>query len=298
MRGAKGQSGGESAKKAEPVRCSLVVCTVGRVEELRQFLDSLQRQTFRDFEVVVSDQNQDSRLDPILAEYEGSFPILHLRLESKGASAARNEGMSQAKGDVIAFPDDDCLYPPDLLDKVDSFFSGNPGKHGLTGRSVAGGGGTSMGRFDAEAGAVDRFNVWTRGIEYTMFFRRASVRDLWFDTKIGPGAGTPWGCGEGTDFLIRLMERGSSLHYDPALNVVHPPSVPPYTEANIRKAYSYGRGMGLALKRHRMPLSMKARWLYRPLGGAALSLAGRKPSKARYHWSTFKGRLHGLRGHS
>lgn len=285
---------GARKEKVGPMRCSLIVCTIGRVEEMRRFLSSLHKQTFRDFEVVVADQNRDSRLVPVLAKYEDSFPILHLRLDSRGASRARNEGLKHVKGDIVAFPDDDCSYPPDLLGKVTAFFSKNPGIGGLTGRSIGEDGKTNMGYFDSEAGAVDKFNVWTRGIEYTMFLRRQSVRDLWFDKEIGAGAGTPWGSGEGTDFLIRLMERGSSLYYDPSLSVVHPPAVPPYTEENVRKAYSYGRGMGLMLKRHGMPVSMKARWLYRPLGGAVLALGSGNSFKARYHWATFTGRLRGM----
>lgn len=276
------------------MRFSLIMCTVGRIEEPEELLASLQKQTFRDFEVIVSDQNPDSRLVPVLAAHEDSFPILHLRLESKGASKARNEGMKHAKGDILAFPDDDCLYPPDLLEKGDSFFSANPGEDGLTGRSVDMHGETSMGRFDPEAGSVNRLNLWTRGIEYTMFLKRESVGGLRFDEEIGAGAGTPWGSGEATDFLMRFMEKSSSLYYDPTLTVVHSPAVPPYTDDRIRKAYEYGSGMGLMLKRYNMPLRMKARWLYRPLGEAVRTLASRKPSKAHYYWSTFKGRLRGL----
>lgn len=278
----------------EAARFSLIICTIGRVEELRRFLSHLQKQTFRDFEVLVADQNRDSRLAPLLAEFEDSFPILHLKLDSKGASRARNEGLRHAKGDIIAFPDDDCFYPPDLLGKVESFFSANPVEDGLTGRSTDENGHTSMGGFEAGAGVVDRINVWTRSIEYTIFLRRECVRDTWFDKEIGVGAGTPWGSGEGTDFLIRLIDRGASIHYDPDVTVFHLPAVPPYSRDNILKAYSYGCGMGLMLKRHGMPLSMKARWLYRPLGGAALALGGRNPRKARHHWATFKGRLRGM----
>jgi len=275
-------------------RFSLVMATVGRTGEVGRFLASLDAQNHRDFELIVVDQNPDDRLGPVLAPYSVRFPVHHLKSPARGASRARNLGLDRATGDLLAFPDDDCLYPAGLLSAVDGFFARNPSIDGLTCRSVDEGGNTSNGRFPNEAGFVDRINVWGRGIEYAMFFRHGSVRGLRFDEVLGVGAGTPWGAGEATDYLLRLLEGGGVVYYDPALAVVHPPPVAAYDGRAARKAYAYGSGMGRVLKAHRMPLRLKARWLYRPLGGAALSLARRRPDEARFRWSTFRGRLRGM----
>ncbi len=276
------------------MRFSLVMATVGRTEETRKFLTSLRNQSYRDFDLIVVDQNSDERLAPILASYEDEFPILHLRPGVRGAARARNTGIEHAEGDLIAFPDDDCSYPPDLLSRVARFFSEHPDEDGLNGRSTDDRGETNMGRFATEPGAINRMNVWGRGIEYAIFLRRERVRGVWFDEKLGPGADTPWGAGEATDYLLQLLDRGVSLHYDPSITVVHPSAVPPYTDESIHKARSYGRGMGYVLKKHKTPPRLKARWLYRPLGGSILSLAVLRHSKARFHWNIFIGRLQGL----
>ncbi len=283
-----------SGAKIKPMRFSLIMATVGRTEETRKFLTSLGDQDYRDFDLVVVDQNTDERLAPILAPYEGKFPILHVRPGSKGAAKARNTGIEHAEGDLIAFPDDDCSYPPGLLSRAARFFSKHPNEDGLTGRSTDERGETNMGRFAAEPGAIDRMNVWGRGIEYAIFLRRDRVRGAWFDERLGPGADTPWGAGEATDYLLQLLDRGASLHYDPDITVIHPSGVPPYTDESIRKARSYGRGMGYVLKKHKMPPRLKAKWLYRPLGGSILSLAALRFSKARFYWNIFRGRLRGL----
>jgi glycosyltransferase involved in cell wall biosynthesis len=276
------------------VRFSLVLATVGRTADLGRFLASLAAQTHRDFELVVVDQNDDDRLAPVLAPYEESLSILRLRSPERGASRGRNLGLGHVGGDLIAFPDDDCWYPPDLLERVDEFFVRHPDRDGLTGRSIDGEGRASNGRFGADPCELDRISVWGRGIEYAMFFRESSVRGMLFDERLGVGAGTAWGAGEATDYLLRLVDRGASLYYDPGVTVFHPSTVPPYDARAARKAYSYGCGMGRVLREHRMPLSMKARWLVRPLGGAVISLAGLDVPKARYRWNTFRGRARGL----
>jgi GT2 family glycosyltransferase len=100
-----------------------------------------------------------------------------------------------------------------------------------------------------------------------------------------------WGAGDETDFLLRLMEGGARLYYDPDLIAMHPDPVPPYDTGARRRAYLYGRGVVEVMKRHRYPAWFKARWLVKPLAAAAIALARLQPAKARYHWSTLLGRL-------
>jgi glycosyltransferase involved in cell wall biosynthesis len=276
------------------VRFSLIVPTISRTRELDRFLASLERQRQKNFELIVVDQNPDDRLVSLLSPYTNRLSILHLRSEKKGASRARNIGLRHASGDVVAFPDDDCLYPPDLLSRVTRILASRPEIDGLTGRLIDKDGQDSSGRFDARAGDLGKISVWTRAIEATVFLREECVRELRFDESLGVGAGTAWGAGEVTDYLLRLLNRGKSLQYDPELTVIHRQFVSAYDEQAARKAFSYGCGMGRVLRMHKMPLWFKAKWLVRPLGGAMLSAAALSLPKARFRWCTFRGRLKGL----
>ena len=118
------------------MRFSLIVPTISRTGELERFLASLELQRHKHFELIVVDQNPDDRLVSILSPYANRLSILHLRSEKKGASRARNIGLRHASGDVVAFPDDDCLYPPDVLSRVDHTFASRPEIDGLTGRLI------------------------------------------------------------------------------------------------------------------------------------------------------------------
>jgi glycosyltransferase involved in cell wall biosynthesis len=229
-------------------------------------------------------------LDP----YVDKFPITHVRIERKGLSRARNVGLKHVSGDVVAFPDDDCWYPPDLLATVAQFFTSHFERDGLTVRLTDAEGKDAMARFDTKPGLLNKLNMWKRHAEATLFLRRTCIEGTWFDEELGVGAGTPWGANEGADYLLRLLDQGASIYWDPGLRVFHPPALPPYNEKAVPKGYAYGCGMGRMLQKHKLPLWFKAKHLIRPLGGAVLSVFGLKFLEAKYRWSVFKGRLRGM----
>src|SRR5271166_5434820 len=108
---------------------SLIVATMDRVTELERLLTSLDCQSYKEFEVIVVDQNPDDRLLLVLRSHE-ALTIRHLRC-SPGASRARNVGLRIAGGDIIAFPDDDCWYPEGLLASVVAWFQSHQEFSGL-----------------------------------------------------------------------------------------------------------------------------------------------------------------------
>jgi glycosyltransferase involved in cell wall biosynthesis len=159
------------------MRFSLVVGTIKRTVELDRLLGSLGKQSCQDFELIVVDQNRDHRVLDRLKAYEGRFPIVHLR-NAIGLSRARNAGLGVARGDIIAFPDDDCWYPEDLLEKVADFFSKHPEFGGLTGRSVDLTGEDTVGRYIKDEGLVSLRDVWRKAVGFSMFLTRESTKRL------------------------------------------------------------------------------------------------------------------------
>ncbi len=244
--------------------------------------------------MIVVDQNADDRLAPVVDAYGDLYPIRHLRTKRVGASAARNEGLRYSCSDVVAFPDDDCRYPPDLLQKVARFFDGHPEVDGLTGRLVDVQGRSSILDFDLEPGPLDAMNIWTRSIEATMFLRGKSARRFRFDETLGRGSGTAWESGEGSDYLLQLLSEGASLYYDPSLGVIHPQPVPPYDAKAMRRAYEYGCGRGRVLSKHGYPLRARVGTLVEPLKRVMVCAASLRLAQAYYHWNVLRGRSRGL----
>ncbi|MBB2201005.1 glycosyltransferase family 2 protein [Gluconacetobacter tumulisoli] len=277
------------------MRFSLIVPTLGRTDEVRALLLSLTRQAVRSFEIIIVDQNEDSRLDPVIAEFAGHLTILHLRSAVRLCNHARNLGARHATGDIITFPDDDCEYTPDVLMQVDQFFRNDPGIGFLTGSVILPGGipGRS-GRWLKHDSDIDTQTVWTCLIEFNLFIRRTIFDAVGgFDETLGPG--TRFGSGEGQDLALRMLSHGKSGHYIHRLRIIHPDKP---VALNVSRAFPYGLGMGRVMRKNRCDLPTVARFLLRPIGGALVNFAKFDFPIARYYVMTFFGRLAGYRAPS
>jgi glycosyltransferase involved in cell wall biosynthesis len=273
------------------VRFDLVVATVDRTDDLERLLASLGGQTHRAFRVVVVDQNDDDRVERVLARH----PALHaIRLRSaRGLSRARNAALSTLTGDVVAFPDDDCRYAPDLLGRVAARFAGDPRLDGLSGRPRDEDG-RGRGRWPTTPQAITRESVFHTAISHTIFLRRNLVERVGrFDERLGLGAGTPWGSGEEIDYLVRALDLGASLEYDPSLVVTHPVK-PVSADELVALGRRDGGALGYLLAANRYPARAILRFLLRPLVAAAAFAVLLDGTRARFQLATLGGRVRGL----
>lgn len=274
------------------MKFSLIMATLGRTREVEGFLASLDAQSYRDFELIVVDQNPDDRLAPLLNLRRTRFPILHLR-SKPGLSRARNVGLEHVTGEVVGFPDDDCRYPPHLLERVVRLLQEHANVDGIAGR-VGDERGSFDARFDSSTGLLNLSNVWQRTAMVCLFLRDYVVRRVGkFDETLGPNSGMVWGGGEDIDYSLRAIEAGFKVQYDPVLQAFHPNRLRYGYRGMSERAYTYGAGIGRVWRKHDYPVWLVAYYLLRPLGGTILSfMAGRK-DKAYYHWSALRGRLRG-----
>ena len=257
---------------------SLIVCTVDRTTPLERLLRSLALQTDRDFEVVLVDQNKDDRLQALVESFGKIMPLVHVKA-ARGLSRARNTGLTRARGDIIAFPDDDCHYPTALLEQVRERFASSPGIDFLTGRTTDTDGNDSLGLFLEQDAQIDRWNVWRCGNSNTVFVRRSAiVAGLRFNEELGVGASSPFQSGEETAFLLDAMEKGSRGRFYRDIVVYHDQ----VGETDALRARKYARGFGRVLALYDYPRPYLAKCVIRPTLRAALSLASLNLRLARY----------------
>jgi glycosyltransferase involved in cell wall biosynthesis len=282
-----------------PLPLSLVVATLGRTEQVGRLLRSLASQdpagtgAGTGFEVVVVDQNDDDRLLPVLAGWP--FPVRRLHTPGeRGASRARNRGWRACGGEVVLFPDDDCWYAPGFLARSLALMRGL-GCDVLCGRAADETGRSINGRFEPVAQPISRANVWTTGIEWMVFFRRAVLEAVdGFDEAVGIGAASPWQSSEHQDILLRAMAAGFTCRYDPAVAGHHEEIVAgPPDARTLTKARGYARGMGHVLRVHGFPLRTRGLYVLRPVAAAALALAGGRGYMVPYYREVAIGRLEG-----
>lgn len=281
------------------MRLSLILATIDRVKEVKRFLASLDAQTYQDFDLIIVDQNPDARLNPLVGRYLKRFSILHLHTpHNPGASRARNAGLQHVNGDVVSCPDDDCWYPPRLLEQVVEFLRENQDVDGVSGRLASNPGPVEQNlKTDIGPGSLITNPVGVLQVPgmVGLFLRTPVVETVGnFDETLGPGAGTPWGSGEDTDYHLRILKAGFSLSLSRELVVFHPAVDSYYAEGrDLARSYRYGTGRARVWRRHGLPLWFFSYEVARSFAAVLLSLARGQRPKAYWHWGALRGKLRG-----
>ncbi|BAY40816.1 putative glycosyltransferase [Nostoc sp. NIES-2111] len=107
-------------KDQVPPFFSVIIPTYERHDKLEQVLDFLQKQIFHDFEVIIVDQSKKIWQKK---EAYSNLDILYIHTDIKGAVIARNTAAFYARGEVLAFTDDDCQPKPDWLKNSIKYFA-------------------------------------------------------------------------------------------------------------------------------------------------------------------------------
>jgi glycosyltransferase involved in cell wall biosynthesis len=230
---------------------SLIVSTLGeRKGDLRALLTSLISHAMYIREVIIVDQHQDpEHLTSLLADFLDLLPIRHVRSE-RGLSRARNVGLPLALGSLIAFPDDDCLYPDGLLQWVVNWFEANVRYAILAVGSDDALGLRSGNRWPQDACDLRSVNVFRTTFSPSLFVRSGVAKTQRFDVRLGVGSGTRYGSGEETDYILRMMRMGARGRFDRTRHIIHPRRDMLSGGSSAPRAEAYGFGMGHLLRSH------------------------------------------------
>jgi glycosyltransferase involved in cell wall biosynthesis len=103
---------------------SIVIPTFDRAELLREALESVYEQSYKNFQVIVVDDGSTDHTAQMLKQYEGRVTVV---CQSRGGiSAARNAGLDECLGEFVAFLDNDDLWTPDKLEAQVAFALATP----------------------------------------------------------------------------------------------------------------------------------------------------------------------------
>lgn len=107
-------------------RVSVVVPTYNRVGYLRSTLLSVEAQNYREVELLVLDDGSTDGTLEFLRDYRPPFPFRWFSLQGKERSILRNQGAWEARGELLAFLDDDDEWMPEKLDNQVEFLDQHP----------------------------------------------------------------------------------------------------------------------------------------------------------------------------
>ncbi|HYS04803.1 MAG TPA: glycosyltransferase family A protein [Candidatus Dormibacteraeota bacterium] len=226
---------------------SVLICTRDRSALLENCLDSVLACSPAPAEVVIVDQSGDQATRKAVDGRQGrKVPVRYIRGIGTGLSRAKNQGIPECAGAIIAFTDDDCLADTRWVEA-------------LTGPIISGRAGAVVGRTLPEkgvAGREDTTSVYSpEGCP--VFSRRthpwrvggggnfAAARDVLrlsgpFDERFGPGAALE--SAEDMDMIHRILRAGERIVYAPDAVIRHRSWRSSSQNRRLSRAYGIGAG--------------------------------------------------------
>ena len=212
---------------------SVVVCSYNGGRTLEECLDSLMRLNYPDYEVILVDDGS-TDATPQIAE---RYPLIRsIRQENKGLSAARNVGAQAARGEIVAYTDDDCVADEDwllylvrgLLDQGVEAIGGpniSPRSDNWIAKCVA-----------ASPGNPSHVMLDDRRAEHVPGCNMAYQRDV----LLGIGGFDPQfrQAGDDVDLCWRLLDEGYSIGYASGAMVWH------HRRCTVRSYFKQQKGYG------------------------------------------------------
>ena len=102
------------------MKYSFIIPVYNRPDEVDELLDSLTRQTFREFEVVVVEDGSVVPCKDIVDKYTDRLSIHYYNKANSGPGQTRNYGVDRANGEYMLILDSDCILPDRYLESVES----------------------------------------------------------------------------------------------------------------------------------------------------------------------------------
>jgi cellulose synthase/poly-beta-1,6-N-acetylglucosamine synthase-like glycosyltransferase len=131
---------------------SIILPTFNRPDEVENFLESIGKQEYLNFEVIIVDGSPDNILHALIDRYKQISGLIYIHKPGLGASESRNLGCEKAKGDFLVFIDSDCVVPSDYLTKVEEFLDNN----------------TEISAFGGPDAADESFSPFQKAVNYAM----------------------------------------------------------------------------------------------------------------------------------
>ena len=281
----------------ESVRISLICSTIGRPRAIRELLESVARSDAAEaVEFVLVDQSPDGSCLAVLDEVDLPGPKLSA-VSGRGLSIGRNVGVALSSAPILAFPDDNCLYPADTIGRALDVLVDRQDLGGISGRQATAAGTPSMLRWLNEPTLITRRNFFRTSISSTLFLRRSVLPpDGPFDEGIGAGSAGWRGAGEESDLLLRLFADGHRVLYRPDIVVYQEDDRETITDDYVTKMLGYGVGIGHLWRRHRLSTAQLGYHAARKLVGSGVRTARGRRIEAKADIAYLRGQWAGYRG--
>lgn len=231
------------------MKYAVIIPVYNRPDEVRELLESLTRQTFKDFEVIIVEDGSDTPCGQVIKDFEGKLPLHYYVKPNSGPGPTRNFGVAHSNADYVLILDSDVVLPDGYIAAIEHELNAAP-----------------CDAFGGPDRAHDSFTPMQKAISYAMtsFFTTGGIRggkkkmDKFYPRSYNMGIRrtvyevldgfAPMRFGEDIDLSTRIFKGGYRCRLFPEAWVWHK------RRTDLRKFYKQVYNSGIArinlTKRH------------------------------------------------
>ncbi len=281
---------------------SVVIPTKDRPDKVPQAVASVLANDHPSFDLTVIDQSQTMETEERLSDVAAADPRLHyFHVDETGLSRARNAGIRNSTGSILAFTDDDCVVPTHWVNDIAAVFEAEGDgslMYGTVRPFVADDYLTPFLdlKMPEKLSRADGFRIVGMGANFAV---RRSLFDAIGAFDVALGAGGPLCAGEDFDFAYRTYLSGAVILLRPEVSVLHDGHRDRVEWPRLMR--NYGIGDGAFYSKHVRCGDLRAT---RMLSGRLATMAARVAAKRvlrrpthenTYLWGMLTGIRQGLR---
>lgn len=203
-------------------RFSVIIPVYNRPDEVDELLDSLVKQTYRNFEVIIVEDGSSVTCEPVVDKYKSLLDVHYYYKSNSGPGQTRNYGAERSSGTYLLILDSDCVLPPAYLSAIEEELQRDEAD-----------------AFGGPDRAHDSFSTIQKAINYAMtsFFTTGGIRggkkkmDKFYPRSFNMGVRrkvyealggfSKMRFGEDIDFSIRIFKGGYTCRLFPDAWVYH-----------------------------------------------------------------------------
>jgi hypothetical protein len=248
----------EALSKTSFPHVDVVIATRNRPEDVARLIPALREQTHADFQCILVDHSDDPASNAELLFGQRDERFLHIARSGTGKCRALNAALATTMGPLVAFTDDDCIPPPDWLERAIRAYRQLPRQGIVFGNVRAPEAGTEGDGFYVPTITFDETRVLTEplvrspgivGMGANMIVGREVFDHIgFFDEDLGPGA--TLSSGEECEFAYRALSLGFAVAQDPSFELLHLGARPVVGSEATRVPSSGYFGVGAGYGKH------------------------------------------------
>jgi glycosyltransferase involved in cell wall biosynthesis len=205
---------------------SILIATKNRPNDLQRCISAILKNTYQDYEIIIADQSQNTTKHQL--PKDSKHTISRIAQSRGGKSAALNMAMSWARGDILAFTDDDCVVSKTWLYHIHTSFIKHPDVSALFGQTLPHDFKNHVGQIcpstfskkKTQHISTPRIHYKHIGFGNNMAIRRSALLQIGkFKEWLGPGSiGSN---AEDAEIALRLLTKYHQILYNPKATIYH-----------------------------------------------------------------------------